>query len=242
MATRELTAQNFKQTVYGNDNVLVYIWAPLCPPCAVLTPTYEGSSDKHPDIVHGKINFETEQELVSIAGVTLLPTLMAFKKASWCSSRPVSPTPPSWTTWCGSSGPTGSTCRHGSRGCSEFGGTNPPARGVRPVMATKDLTAAQFNETVNDNDMVLVDFWASWCGPCRSFAPTFQASSEKHPDVVYAKVNTEEEQELAAAAQIRSIPTLMAFKKGQLLFNQPGALPPAALEDLVQQLKAYEVA
>ncbi|ETZ96980.1 thioredoxin [Mycobacterium kansasii 824] len=92
-------------------------------------------------------------------------------------------------------------------------------------MATKDLTAAQFNETVNDNDMVLVDFWASWCGPCRSFAPTFQASSEKHPDVVYAKVNTEEEQELAAAAQIRSIPTLMAFKKGQLLFNQPGALP-----------------
>ncbi|ETW23644.1 MULTISPECIES: thioredoxin [Mycobacterium] len=109
-------------------------------------------------------------------------------------------------------------------------------------MATKDLTAAQFNETVNDNDMVLVDFWASWCGPCRAFAPTFQASSEKHPDVVYAKVNTEEEQELAAAAQIRSIPTLMAFKKGQLLFNQPGALPPAALEDLVQQLKAYEVA
>ncbi|EUA12070.1 thioredoxin [Mycobacterium kansasii 732] len=109
-------------------------------------------------------------------------------------------------------------------------------------MATKDLTAAQFNETVNDNDMVLVDFWASWCGPCRAFAPTFQASSEKHPDVVYAKVNTEEEQELAAAAQVRSIPTLMAFKNGQLLFNQPGALPPAALEDLVQQLKAYEVA
>ncbi|KZS75205.1 thiol reductase thioredoxin [Mycobacterium kansasii] len=109
-------------------------------------------------------------------------------------------------------------------------------------MATKDLTAAQFDETVNDNDMVLVDFWASWCSPCRAFAPTFQASSEQHPDVVYAKVNTEEEQELAAAAQIRSIPTLMAFKKGQLLFNQPGALPPAALEDLVQQLKAYEVA
>ncbi|KZS59163.1 thiol reductase thioredoxin [Mycobacterium kansasii] len=109
-------------------------------------------------------------------------------------------------------------------------------------MATKDLTAAEFDETVNDNDMVLVDFWASWCSPCRAFAPTFQASSEQHPDVVYAKVNTEEEQELAAAAQIRSIPTLMAFKKGQLLFNQPGALPPAALEDLVQQLKAYEVA
>ncbi|KAA1252029.1 thioredoxin [Mycobacterium simiae] len=108
-------------------------------------------------------------------------------------------------------------------------------------MATKDLTAAQFNQTVTDNDMVLVDFWASWCGPCRGFAPTFQASSEKHPDVVYAKVDTEAEQELAAAAQIRSIPTLMAFKKGKLLFNQPGALPPAALEDLVQQLKSYEV-
>lgn len=109
-------------------------------------------------------------------------------------------------------------------------------------MATQDLTADQFNETVTGNDMVLIDFWASWCGPCRSFAPTFQASSEKHPDIVYAKVDTEAEQELAAAAQIQSIPTLMAFKKGQLLFNQPGALPPAALEDLVQQLKSFEVA
>lgn len=108
-------------------------------------------------------------------------------------------------------------------------------------MTTQDLTAAQFNETVNGNDMVLVDFWASWCGPCRAFAPTFKASSEQHPDVVFAKVDTEAEQELAAAAQIRSIPTLMAFKKGKLLFNQAGALPPAALEDLVQQLKAYEV-
>ncbi|ORC04231.1 thiol reductase thioredoxin [Mycobacterium persicum] len=80
MATRDLTAETFTQTVYGNDNVLVYVWAPLCAPCAVLTPTYEGSSDKHPDIVHGEVNFETEQELVSIAGVKLLPTLMALKK------------------------------------------------------------------------------------------------------------------------------------------------------------------
>ncbi len=109
-------------------------------------------------------------------------------------------------------------------------------------MTTQDLTGAQFNEVVNGNDMVLVDFWASWCGPCRAFAPTFKASSEKHPDVVFAKVDTEAEQELAQAAQIRSIPTLMAFKKGKLLLNQPGALPPAALEDLVQQLKAYEFA
>lgn len=108
-------------------------------------------------------------------------------------------------------------------------------------MTTRDLTAAQFNDTINDNDIVLVDFWASWCGPCRSFAPTFQASSEKHPDIVFAKVDTEAEQDLAAAAEIRSIPTLMAFKKGMLVFNQPGALPPSALEDLVQQVKAFDV-
>jgi thioredoxin reductase (NADPH) len=107
-------------------------------------------------------------------------------------------------------------------------------------VTTRDLTAEQFNETIEGNDIVLVDFWASWCGPCRQFAPTFQASSEKHPDVVYAKVDTDAEQQLAAAAQIRSIPTLMAFKKGQLVFNQAGALPPAALEDLVQQVKALD--
>jgi len=108
-------------------------------------------------------------------------------------------------------------------------------------VTTRDLTAEQFNETIASNDIVLVDFWASWCGPCRQFAPTFQASSEKHPDVVHAKVDTEAEQQLAAAAEIRSIPTLMAFKKGKLLFNQAGALPPAALEDLLQQVKAFDI-
>jgi thioredoxin reductase (NADPH) len=108
-------------------------------------------------------------------------------------------------------------------------------------VTTRNITAEQFNETINDNEIVLVDFWASWCGPCRAFAPTFAASAEKHPDVVHVKVDTEAEQQLAAAADIRSIPTLMAFKKGKLVFNQAGALPPAALEDLVQQVKAFDI-
>lgn len=108
-------------------------------------------------------------------------------------------------------------------------------------MATVEITTENFEDLVSANDVVLVDFWASWCGPCRQFAPTFQASSEKHPDIVYAKVDTEAEQQLAAAAQIRSIPTLMAFKQGKLVFNQAGALPPAALEDLVEQIKAFDV-
>lgn len=108
-------------------------------------------------------------------------------------------------------------------------------------MATRDLTADDFNATIADNDIVLVDFWASWCGPCRAFAPTFTKSSEQHPDIVFAKVDTEANEELAAAAEIRAIPTLMAFKKGHLVFNQAGALPPAALEDLITQIRGFDV-
>jgi len=108
-------------------------------------------------------------------------------------------------------------------------------------MATRDLTAADFNETITDNEIVLVDFWASWCGPCRAFAPTFTKSSEQHLDIVFAKVDTEAEEQLAAAAEIRAIPTLMAFKKGHLVFNQAGALPPAALEDLIAQIRDFDL-
>ena len=108
-------------------------------------------------------------------------------------------------------------------------------------MATRDLTTADFNETVSGNDIVLVDFWASWCGPCRAFAPTFSAASDKHPDIVFGKVDTEAEEQLAAAAEIRAIPTLMAFKKGNLVFSQAGALPPAALEDLITQVRDFDI-
>ena len=96
-------------------------------------------------------------------------------------------------------------------------------------MATTQLTSDTFEQTVVDNGIVLVDFWASWCGPCRQFAPVFEAASEQHTDVVFAKVDTEAEQSLAAAAQITSIPTLMAFRDGILVFSQPGALPAPAL-------------
>ena len=107
-------------------------------------------------------------------------------------------------------------------------------------MSTTALTAADFQATVADNEMVIVDFWASWCGPCRQFAPVFEAASEKHPDIVFGKVDTEAEQALAAAARITSIPTLMAFKNGHLVFSQPGALPASALEQVIEAVLALD--
>jgi thioredoxin 1 len=109
-------------------------------------------------------------------------------------------------------------------------------------MSTIDVTDTTFAETLASNDIVLVDFWADWCGPCKQFAPTYAASSEQHPDVTYAKVDTEAEQQLSAAAGIQSIPTLMAFREGILVFSQPGALPPAALEEVVTAVKGLDMA
>jgi thioredoxin 1 len=108
-------------------------------------------------------------------------------------------------------------------------------------MATVELTTDNFDSTIMGNDIVVVDFWAEWCGPCKMFAPTFEAISEKHPEIVFGKVDTEVEQSLAAAAGIQSIPTLMIFRDSILLFSQPGALPPSALEDLVGQVKALDM-
>ncbi|NUR14885.1 MAG: thioredoxin [Dermatophilaceae bacterium] len=108
-------------------------------------------------------------------------------------------------------------------------------------MSTQNLTAADFESTITGEGITLVDFWASWCGPCRMFAPVYEAASEKHPDIVFGKIDTEAEQQLSAAAGITSIPTLMAFRDGILVFSQPGALPAAALEQVITAVRGLDM-
>jgi thioredoxin 1 len=108
-------------------------------------------------------------------------------------------------------------------------------------MATVQITADNFKDTIEKGGIVLLDFWAEWCGPCRAFAPVFEKASDTHADVVFGKIDTEAEQELAGAAGIQAIPTLMLFRDGILLFRESGALPPAALEELVSQAKSLDM-
>lgn len=109
-------------------------------------------------------------------------------------------------------------------------------------MATVELTKDNFNDTIEGNDFVVVDFWAPWCGPCRSFAPTYESMSEQHPEIVFAKVNTEAEQELAAGFQVRSIPTLMIFREQVILYAEAGALPAKELLTLIANAQALDMA
>jgi len=109
-------------------------------------------------------------------------------------------------------------------------------------VAIVELTKDNFEDTINNNAFIIVDFWAPWCGPCRSFAPTFEKVSEEHPDIVFAKVNTEDEQEIAAHFQIRSIPTLMIFRDQIIIFSQPGALPESAFKELVGKAGELDMA
>ncbi|KKC06780.1 thioredoxin [Mycobacterium nebraskense] len=108
-------------------------------------------------------------------------------------------------------------------------------------MTVKTLTGADFESTILASTVVLVDFWALWCGPCRAFAPVFERSAENHPDVVHAKVDTDTERELAATVGIRSVPTIMAFREGILVYSQPGAMSPAVLDNLIEKIKGLDM-
>ena len=108
-------------------------------------------------------------------------------------------------------------------------------------MATIEVTAENFNDVINNNEFVIVDFWAPWCGPCKGFAPVYEELSEKYPDLVFAKINTEEEQQLAGEFQIRSIPTLMIFREQIILFSQPGALQGSQLEQVIEQAQGLDM-
>jgi thioredoxin 1 len=108
-------------------------------------------------------------------------------------------------------------------------------------MPTTQITKDTFNDTINNNNIVLVDWWAEWCGPCRSFAPVFEEASEKHDDIVFGKVDTETQPELAAMARITSIPTIMAFREGILIFSQAGALPARSLEELIGKVRELDM-
>jgi len=108
-------------------------------------------------------------------------------------------------------------------------------------MPTIELTAENFEASIRDNEILFVDFWASWCGPCRQFAPTYEAASDANPDIAFGSVNTEEQHQLSSAAQVTSIPTLMVFRDGILVFSQPGALPPSAFDQLITAVRELDM-